>query len=192
MSTIKATHIQHPSAASPNLTLASDGTVSGGAGLGGLVHIHTETFASVSSVSIDDVFSEEYDNYRIIIYGATASTDNALDFRLRASGTDSTSSDYHLQILNYANTSLSGGRQTGGVSAEFGRINTGGSSFGIDMCSPFLPKVTTFISNNSYNLDSTVRQVYGRHGATTSFDGLTIYHSGTITGTIRIYGYANS
>ena len=53
------------------LTLpASAGTIATqdyAAGAGGLVHINTTTFSAVSSVSLNDVFTSDYDDYRIVI-----------------------------------------------------------------------------------------------------------------------------
>ena len=67
------------------------------AAAGGLVHINTTTFTAVSSVSLDDVFSADYENYKIIMTLFNSST--ALTYmRLRASGSDLTSTTYSFAV----------------------------------------------------------------------------------------------
>ena len=54
----------------------------------GMVHLHTETFSASSSVSIDNVFSSTYDDYRVMMrYSARVSSD--LYLRYRSGGLDS-------------------------------------------------------------------------------------------------------
>ena len=196
MSTIKTTYLQHPSSSSPNLTLASDGSVSGGAGLGGLVHIHTETFSAVSSVSIDNVFSAEYDSY-LFSMAPIGTARSALRLRFRSSGSDDTNAAYQGQYMSYESTTAYAARETNNTNSRIGAVDTSITPFEVKVFSPFLTQRTVGISqlglaaaNASSN--SVAVESFGFSG-TTSFDGFTLFPgSGTITGTIRIYGYANS
>jgi hypothetical protein len=193
MSTIKATHIQHPSAASPNFTLASDGTVSGGAGLGGLVHIHTETFASVS---IDDVFSAEYDNYLMTLVPVGTGR-VALRLRFRSGGTDNTASSYQGQYMSYESTTLYAARETNNSNSRIGAVDPNATPVAVEIMSPFLSSQTVGVSRlgiaaAAASSNGVAVESFGFSG-TTSFDGFTLFlASGTFTGTLRIYGYANS
>lgn len=201
MSTIKATYLQHPSSSSANLTLASDGTVSGGSGLGGLVHIATESFTSQASVSLDDVFTSTYANYKVMWQITAASTDSiALTLRWRASGTDNTDSEY-----NTANIGITSAGSTANLtddsqtSHKFGEVGTtvvtvNAASF--DVQSPQLAQVTH--AHGSVTWFAGVGPAKGaniaaHHYGSDVFDGFSLIAStGTITGTLRIYGYANS
>ena len=194
MSTIKATNIQHPSAASPNLVLASDGSVSGGAGLGGLVHLHTESFSAVSSVSIDNVFSSTYDNYLISTqYDTSGSV--TLRVRFRASGTDnSTASSYVTQSLQAAGSSVSAGQTSqdyGNMAFGFGTQHNGSH---VSVYGPFLAQPTALRSVSAMDYTGAIIEDTAlTHNQSVSYDGLTVYlPSGTFTGSLSIYGYANS
>jgi hypothetical protein len=172
--------------------LAADGSVSGGAGLGGLVHLHTEEFTAQPSVSIDDVFSADYDIYRLVYFGF-ASAYTALHLRLRASGADTTT--------NYARQTLRAGLTT--VTADTGTTNTAGigaihtsrSLVTSDIAGPYLAQQTVinaFSGAGAPRIDFEV----GVQTDSAIFDGFTLYPdvaqpSRTLTGTIRIYGYAN-
>ena len=192
MSTVKTTNIQHPSAASPNLTLAADGSVSGGAGLGGLVHIATESFNAVSSVSIDDVFSSTYDNYRVLFHGSsTASASTGLLVRLRVSGSDITTTTYR---YNYnLQGSASAGAFVTSNKWQIGNVTTYATS-SLDLAEPFLSSSTGFVCTTFTEGSNNYAGVHGGREPSGSVDGFTLYPDGayTITGTIRIYGYANS
>ena len=194
MSTLKTTNIQHPSAGSPNLVLAADGSVSGGAGLGGLVHIHTEDFTARSSVSIDDVFDATYDNYLIVVAGVVGSVATGFRLRWRASSSDATGSNYKWANRYFA-FSGSVGTDAGNPTDHtlvVGATGTGAQRSGahIFVNNPYTSSYTNHqIISNSNNSSAAGA---GMHEQATAYDGFTVYPvSGTITGTIRVYGYAN-
>jgi len=194
MSTLKTTYLQHPSSGSPNLTLAADGSVSGGAGLGGLVHIHTEEFTAVSSVSIDDVFDATYDNYLLFISGTTTGAPGTdMRIRMRSLGSDNSSSTYY-GGCSYLNTSTIGfqGGLNGATSGYLGDIrDVQGYAQITRMMRPF-ESVFTSIIYDSETYDNRFLG-YNCHNVAASFDGFTIYpSSGAITGSIAIYGYRKS
>ena len=76
---------------------AIDATVFGLAA--GLKLINTTTFSAVSSQSVNDVFSATYDNYKIVCQ-FSSSADQEVFFRLRASGSDLTTSVYRTGNIN--------------------------------------------------------------------------------------------
>ncbi len=65
-------------------------------GAGTLVLVNTTSFTSQSSININNCFSSSYENYKIMIL-ATSSTTSQFTMRLRASGTDSSGSNYNLK-----------------------------------------------------------------------------------------------
>ncbi|HSG62767.1 MAG TPA: hypothetical protein VLA24_15180 [Pseudomonadales bacterium] len=214
MSTIKTTNLQHPSAASPNLVLAADGSVSGGAGLGGLVLVSPTsiansggsasasggevTFTGVSSVSLNGVFSSAYENYRIVFNGISSSaTATGLNMRFRASGTDASSSLYLWGGVYITQGAGPTRNYSGGLAAtgEIAAVADYTGDFTADIIQPALAANSSWVS--SYLGSGTSSAVYGTisgaHTAATSYDGCTIYPNvGTITGKIRVYGYKNS
>ncbi len=59
----------------------------------GLVLLNTTSFSAVSSQSVNDVFSATYENYFLLVR-TTASSDN-INIRMRVSGSDDSTSNYH-------------------------------------------------------------------------------------------------
>lgn len=156
----------------------------------GLVHIHTESFSAKSSVSVDDVFSAEYENYRILVVGV-GSTSQGINLRMRVSGSDASGSDYSYQGLSANNATVGAGSSTG----------TSWSGFVVFTTANMVADLLIFrpnLASNSQILSQTARQDYlqiagGYHNQATAYDGFSlIAASGTISGSIRIYGYRNN
>ena len=196
MSTLKATYLQHPSASSANVTLASDGKATfNGAMVGaGLDLITSSTFSSVSTVSINNCFNSTYDNYRIVLdHNASASI--GITARLRLNGTDDSSANYTWQRIMAAATSLSTARSTGTTAYFFGDSEIASPNIAsVDMFKPNKAVYTGYVGNlTASNSGSYLVTAYGNHQVATAYDGITlIASSGTITGTVRVYGYRNS
>jgi hypothetical protein len=202
MSTLKTTNLQHPSAASPAIVLDADGdatysgvhdfsaaTVTGAPQ--GLVHINTTTFSAVSSVSLNDVFTSDYENYLMLIKW-TASAISDITVRMRVSGSDNSASSYVRQrLLAYA-TSVSAARTTG-TSSTLSNAGTALNSLRADIFNPFTSEVTGIVAaGKSSESTASMNHSVTTHDVASSFDGITVFPlSGTITGTIRIYGYSN-
>lgn len=206
MSTIKTTHLQHPSAASPNLTLAADGSVSGGAGLGGLVHVHTETFSSQSSVSINNVFTSDYDRYRIMVEVPyhTNSANTTVWFRLRSSGVDENSANYnvgyHYTLMNstVASGDLNHVSSTYGyVFSAVGSVGGIGAHSSMDFVNVAKSGAYKYAYGQYVSMQASTA-VYGysmfnQVSVLSAYDGMTLgINAGTMNGSVHIYGYANS
>ena len=164
-------------------TSATNGTV----GATGAV-----TFSGVSSVSLDGVFSSAYDNYKIVAF-VKGSADAAGKFRFRTSGSDNTTSNYWWggYYQGYGATTTINPETGGGAvnAATISGVSSLAGGFAADVFSPFL---TDYTLVNAPSADSYNRQYSIQFRATTSFDGFTFYPgSGTITGTIRVYGLKN-
>ena len=179
-----------------NATEYWDGSAWVAAGVApGLVHINTTTFSAVSSVSVDDCFTSEYDNYRAV-YTCSADGNRTINFRYRVSGADNSTANYDSQYLYAASTTVGASRTTGITNGVIGFASTPGPSGGvIDFMSPQLAanKTALVYANYKYSSGLDLTKYANFFSATTQFDGFSLIASvGTITGTIRIYGYKNS
>jgi hypothetical protein len=177
------------------LKLLTPTSVAVGSGSGSVGTSGTVTFSGASSVSLNGVFSATYKSYKVV-YKGTQSAQDTFALRVRANGTDLTSSVYKSMVM--WNTSASGTFSSqGSDGATSIDILGGGVQSGyyiFDINDIFEAKRTAILeraqmminsSNTSYNITGAA-QVYN----TTSYDGLTfIPGSGTITGTISVYGY---
>jgi hypothetical protein len=177
---------------------ASSGTrllVPGSAVNGTVTAKGTVTFSGVTSVSINDVFSATYDNYKII-FKLEQPSGGTPNIRLRVAGADnSTASSYG---SNYTYVALSGGAASGnGYSNDnYGTFDSSanyqGSSGEIDLFDVFTTNMTrmTFTHTgvdgaNYYNWTGGIN-----HNQTVSYTGFTIYPStATFTGSVSVYGY---
>jgi hypothetical protein len=164
-----------------------------------LTLISSTTFSSSSAHSVNDVFSATYDNYLILINVDSASTGASLNMRLRVSGSDNSNSNYYWVYygISATSTTLDPGNSNGTATQwNIGYSDdTNGSMETINIRNPYLSLVTSF--NNSYTgiEDNNVYPYHGggRTTVTTSYTGFTIFPtSGTISGKVRVYGYANS
>jgi len=156
------------------------------------------TFSAVSSISLNDVFSATYDSYLMIwsVDGSTTAT--TLSWRARVSSTDNSSSNY--SFGNWGNNSESGSiifnQGTLTTSLDLGAVKSGsevnqGQMF---VHNPFSSSKRTQ-ANGSYVFTDTNyrgRNFAGSLSVTTSYTGFSmLVASGTITGTVRVYGYKN-
>ena len=99
---------------SESATINSDGSVS---------------FTACTSLSLNDIFTSEYDNYKMTIRCAGANTNRTLMFRLRDGGIDesSPSNYYDYQQLYAQSTTIAGSRNT---ASNLGRLFTIGHGGG--------------------------------------------------------------
>jgi hypothetical protein len=162
----------------------------------GLWLVKTQTVSSspaVTSVTVTDAFSADYDNYRIIYDGGTHSGGGSLNLQF-----GSTTSGYHYAYIfnQYSATAVVGGGST--VATNFdsiGRGATNGNNLNCDVFGPFLSQRTgvkylaTDYLATGFNVNGT-----GFLDDATSYTSFTILVAGgfNITGgTIRVYGYRN-
>ena len=144
------------------------------------------SFSGASSVSLNDVFSSTYDNYKVI-FKLTAGG-NTITLRLRASGSDVTS-NYQSSLVNLNFTgaaSLVGYNSTALGTTSFW-VGNSACVAGIDVVSPFLAEKTNFLGLSRANEGNTI---VGQNTNTISYTGFTlITDTSTMTGTVAVYGY---
>lgn len=147
------------------------------------------TGTTQSSVVVADVFSADYENYRIIVSGGVASTALGLNLTF---GATVTGYYYAWTGFQYNNTSSTSGVANTTSFAAAGIGSTTLLHMDLTVSNPFTAK-NTLINGQYVFADNTtgLMRVYGGHLAnTTSYTGFTLTTStGTVTGgTVYVYG----
>jgi hypothetical protein len=161
----------------------------------GLTLINSTTISTAGTTSVNDVFSATYDNYKIFFNQTASSTAQTLSIRLRVSATDATT-NYTTQRIGSQGASAFGGLNEGGTTDFFiNAINSTKGFFETTLFSPFAAAptkyLTTSLGENGGGLLNMV--VVGAHTDSTSYTGFTLLATtGTISGTLKVYGLANS
>ena len=163
----------------------------------GLTQVANVSFTTASAVSLDNIFTSAYANYRIVFSPSGKSTNGSMYLRFRTSGTDNSTSNYNYGgLLGRHNETIAYYGGTGQQLALFGFSNASFSSFNsLDVINPQVAQSTLFSSVGFGGDLSTFFSVGGggNFTATTQFDGISFIPStGTISGTVRVYGYRNS
>jgi len=154
----------------------------------------TVSYSGVTSISLNGVFSTGFDDYMILfdqMIGNTNPTEFTL--RLRVGGADSSGANYFGALVFSTFAGTLGILSNSGGTSFIRFINaTPTIKLGMNTLvqSPFLSEITSITHQGSRV--ETGGQIMGHHSAATSYDGFTILSTGpaTLTGTIRVYGYA--
>jgi hypothetical protein len=148
-------------------------------------------FSAVTSLSLNGVFTGDYDNYMIVMR-STSGADINLDIRMRVSGADNTTaSSYVRQELYAISTTVSGSRVTSDkarffVASSSNRNGSTGFLFG-----PFLAQPTAGRSIQAFGLNGA--EIYDEaftHNQSTSYDGFSfICSSSNASGLVTVFGF---
>ena len=168
-------------------------TISGGSGA--VDATGNVTFSGTTSVLLNNCFSANYDNYKIIVSNVTASSGQLLSYQMSSAGTAVGTTTYSHQRL-YAQGTTAGGERVGPTtSSSFSYIGTGALNYAsCEIMNPFLSTITKSISHGNYSDPSFPYYLdlfNGYHSTAASYDGIRIFSAATISGTIRVYGYNN-
>lgn len=172
-------------------------SITGGKNVG-LVHINTTSFTTQSSVAFTNIFTTAFDNYRIVATLTGSITAN-VNLQMANAGTGDGAATGYSYGLNYINgTATAFDRGSNGTSsAVVAFVSAAGGTYGLSM-DMFSPKLTAQTAWHAYgeqynNVSHVTTFGGGIRSATTSYDGMVLFPaSGTITGTVRVYGYRNS
>lgn len=167
----------------------------------GLAFITSSTFSAVSSVSVNNCFTSTYKNYAVLLEAVASTTNVGITLRMRASATDNSSSNYKYGTVQVqtktSNTPFGGygnGLTTGWNLSSCS--DTEMSSWILQIRGPQTTDNTNMQGHFFVNFktdDGYYGTTAGAMSVTTSYDGFSIIPStGTITGTVRVYGYRNS
>lgn len=155
------------------------------------------TFSSCATLSLNGVFSADFDNYMIVCRAThnatTTSSYEGLRHRFRSAGTDNaTASSYTLQGVIADGTSLTSSR----ASYDFGALgslawNTNKhNGFVSYIYAPFLSQPTAYRTVTAVGyLGAYIYDLAGTHNQSTSYDGITMYVTAvSFTGLVSVYG----
>lgn len=159
----------------------------------GLTFISSTSITNaVSSVSLNNVFSATYRNYRVMInwLEATAGSPN-VNLRLRVGGTDNTGATAY-QPRGWSNVSGTlAGFGTAGSSLFVAKLSGANPITTMDITLPFIAQQTNFVVNAFEGNNNDAWGFQATHTQAVSYDGFTVFPaSSTFTGgTIDVYGY---
>jgi hypothetical protein len=165
------------------------------------VYLGGTTGSASASINVDSVFSATYTNYLVQISSFTASVEDFWAIRLRASGSTITASNYsQAGQLNSNNSDTIFIRRTTNTNLWYGdlvtTLSTNPQLINLWITNPFAATATRGHAQSAgcTNADFRLGNYALNYNATTSADGIALvpYTSGTLTGTIRVYGIANS
>ena len=167
-----------------------------GAPSGGLVFVTSSTFSSVTSANIDNCFTSDYANY-LVTYTQTAlaSSTHDLRVRFRSGGTTDSSSQYRNRILTVNSSSAVGGTYLDSNFLYFGVADSTYRTFSTaTVYGPNLASNTGFTALGSGWNGGGCLVSGSLCTTTTQYDGIHFYHAvgGTFSGTVKIYGIADS
>jgi hypothetical protein len=148
------------------------------------------TFSGASSVTLNGCFSSAYDNYEILISNLVGTAAGNCYFQFTNAGTPDTNTAYHWLRLAIANASVAGAAVASQAQWILGKIDTTKSHINATISNPFTASTKGFLGIGGGRTNSA--QFTGDFSNSTSFDGFKLFlDSGTVTGTVRVYGYKN-
>lgn len=155
----------------------------------GLVYVKQQTVGTaVTSVTVSNAFSADYENYRIVISGSDfSSAGQIFGFRLGSTTTSYYGSLYYDNAITGSNGTA---RSNNGSDCDCGVGGTTNDTLtSFDVGTPFLAQRTAI--HGTYHGDQYSGWFGGQQADVTSFTAFTILvPTGTMTGgTITVYGY---
>lgn len=156
-------------------------------------------FSAVSSLSLNGVFSADYDNYMVAMRHAkdAGGTQVSLYCRVRSGGTDESSGvdgstgKYTEQRIRATSTTVDGSR-TSNYTYAFIQVTDNEQKDGhlSYFYGPYLAQPTAIRSVNvNSNANAEIRDMAITHSASSSYDGFTFYTSAdTFSGLVSVYG----
>ena len=158
----------------------------------GLVYVTSTTFSGSSTVQVSNCFTSTYDHYKIIL-SAYGSANSFAKLQLTLSGTPATSSYYRTGFYAY---SAGLANYSGGPEAQIQPIsawNTGtgsGMASSLEILNPAKANKTAFDGFSLDPIAPTIYKIFSMHDTETAYDGFKLFpNSGTMTGTVTVYGY---
>ncbi len=161
----------------------------------GLTLITSQAFSAASTINVNDVFSATYDNYLVLLTGTMTASTN-VNLRFRVGGADDSTSNYNIQYNDMTSTTDNVDSQT---AQNISRIANASANQHFSSQTIFY---RPFAAEKKF-FDAIVTRAttgasigMGRNltgfDAATSFTGFSLLPgSGTITGTVKVYGYQN-
>jgi len=164
----------------------------------GLVHIDTFSGTGVSAANFDDVFTSDFDAFRVVV--RLRALPSNLYLRYRVGGADSTATQYNYVLHGLSSTGAALNINGSSTAEHLLQITNIGSTVTrqgcvFDVLYPNSANVTTHMGlGQSYNSGGNYwsYNLGGANVLSTAWDGFSILPgSGTINHTTSIYGYNN-
>jgi hypothetical protein len=149
------------------------------------------TFSACTAVSLNGVFSADYDNYMVVMR-ETGTVNQVFQIRLRASGTDASDSGHTHQLILAGSTTVAAQRDGGQTAFRISNTsNVLSQGHILNFYGPHLAQPTALRSvsvcaiSNAYIFD-----VAQTHSVSSSYDGFSLLPNaaGNITGRVAVYG----
>ncbi len=162
----------------------------------GLNLIATGTLTAAASVTVNTCFTSTYDEYLLLV-DVQGTTSAILTLQMRNAGSTITAANYQFFRTGFTNGGAADNSSAvGQTSWTFGYANsTIPSVFRIDLYDPLTSRQHNHsafgVSANAADTATAVYSTGMRYTAAQAFDSFVLTASaGTLTGTVRVYGYA--
>jgi hypothetical protein len=160
------------------------------AGASGLTLISVQTFSASSGIDVNNVFTSTYTNYRLVFSNITTSTSIYVSYRERASSTTN-ATNYKKGQYYRSYTSGTAGSNSGGTEGNLFDLNTDETNTmgaTLELQCPATTAYTGFQFSGSTR--DQIQIGSGIHANAVAYDGFSLFpYSGTMSGTVSIYGY---
>lgn len=151
------------------------------------------TFSAMTSLSLNGVFTGDYDNYMAVITGTCGTSVVTNNGRLRASGVDATATNYTRQYLFTYGTNADAARESSQSAFRLGATNVDANNGSVCyFFGPYLaqPTAVRVVNQSTYD-GAAMTDAANTHSLSTSYDGFTLYpSSSSMTGSITVFGFA--
>jgi len=156
----------------------------------GLTLINVQTFSASSGIDVNNVFTSTYTNYRLVFSNVTTSNDIFISYRERASSTTN-ATNYKKGQYYRSYVSGTAGTNSGGTEGNMFDWNTD-STNALGATLELQCPATTAYTGYQWHA-STKSELHigsGLHTNAVAYDGFSLFpYSGTMSGTLSIYGY---
>lgn len=149
-------------------------------------------FSAATSLSLNGVFTADYDNYMLVWRGTNSAGQVNLQYRMRASGTDASGTNYTYEYVLANGTSVTSARTLTTFGWFGNSYQTQRSATTLYVYGPNLTQSTACRCVTATDLSSaTIVDTASTHAVATAYDGITLYPSANaFDGVVTIYGYA--
>lgn len=171
----------------------------GGGGSGGLVLLASGSVTGSSGVSLDNVFTSAYKNYRVELVTDNQSANAYMYMRLRSGGSDYSGTTYTYSMIHGSGSGIAMVHSNGlkSYSCMWYSFLGIAASGQLTVVNPALTAPTTIVDCAAYVDRSpyTYPSISGAYeSSSTSYDGISLWYGSTVTFDVeyRLWGVSNS
>jgi hypothetical protein len=148
------------------------------------------SFSGSTSISVNAPFAlADFNEYRVIVDITSASGAPAINFRLRSSGTDLSSSVYDQLLETVSGTSIAVTSPATTTSGRIGQAQTTGGHINARFVRPLTTANPKLVYGDGEDPTPVKQRVTNSIASATAYSGFTLIPStGNITGTVRVIG----